>query len=207
MGRERQGRGQGWTGFAAMATALLSSLLFVLAGPTSLGPVDRRRPFLGQPELPSIPGPPGQEGAPSIGSAAASHWKRALVPPPQAPQSPTTWTSGQVPVPVPLRKGSFARLSSILSEVNQALAVEHALYSQQAASEHLSRTKCRVQADLLEVFAGYGAITWNAISRGLRVLQPIDQVFGLDLSSPSTRETIRQRVQKTPAWLVHVAPP
>ena len=98
-----------------------------------------------------------------------------------------------------LRQGLQKRLLGTIKAVRQCLNVEAQLYQQQAAlAQNLRKHRC----DLVEIYGGFANITAEGIAHGLRVLQPVDKVHGIDLDTKKDHEILRRLLRQHKPFLV-----
>ena len=98
-----------------------------------------------------------------------------------------------------LRQGLQKRLLGTIKAVRQCLNVEAQLYQQQAAlAQNLRKHRC----DLVEIYGGFANITAEGIAHGLRVLQPVDKVHGIDLDTKKDHEMLRRLLRQHKPFLV-----
>ena len=79
-----------------------------------------------------------------------------------------------------LKPGKQKRLLGTVRQMKQLWMVELSIYD---GVVQRGRWLRRCKADLIEVYAGHGNITEYAIEKGLRVMQPVDKVFGVELNT------------------------
>ena len=98
-----------------------------------------------------------------------------------------------------LKAGTQKRLSGNCRHLHEALQWEARVYQ---GSVVRSRTMRRYKNDLVEVFAGMGNITAEALSRQLRAIQPIDAVHGVCLDTKEDFKKLTQLLVERCPFLV-----
>ena len=106
----------------------------------------------------------------------------------------------RVPVPgLNHKSGQFKLVQAQVSQVLKTLQAERAVYD--------SRSPPKYSFDLAEVFAGHGNLTFRAPLHGLRPSQPVDALFGWNLSFRDGRSWLWDFLANTPPLLTTLAPP
>ena len=98
-----------------------------------------------------------------------------------------------------LRKGTQKRLLGDIKALRQWLTSEQRVYQQRI---HQARSMRRYGCDLVEIYGGMANITAEALAQGLRVLQPVDQVHGIDIKNKADHEVLRNLLLKRRPFLV-----
>ena len=93
-----------------------------------------------------------------------------------------------------LKPGKQKRLLGTIRQMQQLWMVELSIYDTLVQQ---SRWLRRSKADLVEIYAGHGNISEYALGKGLRVLQPVDKVFGTELN---TKEDFDWLIQSLSYW-------
>ena len=88
-----------------------------------------------------------------------------------------------------MRQGVQKRLLGNVKSMRAGMQMEQKIYAAQA--ERVRHFRLNYKCDLVEVYAGFGNITAEGLSRDLRVLQPIDKVHGISLDSKEDHEQLR----------------
>ena len=78
-----------------------------------------------------------------------------------------------------VKEGRRKRLLGMNRALQKIWTVELSIYD---GVVQRARALRRCRSDLVEIFAGHGHVSQRALERGLRVLQPVDRVFGLELN-------------------------
>ncbi|CAL1163598.1 unnamed protein product [Cladocopium goreaui] len=87
-----------------------------------------------------------------------------------------------------LKSGTRKRLSGNVKQLRQMFSVENKIYE---ARTLRARSLRRYGADIIEIYAGMGNITAEALEQGLRAVQPIDAVHGISLESRADFQQLR----------------
>ena len=98
-----------------------------------------------------------------------------------------------------LRQGTQKRLLGDAKALNAGLQVEQKIYATQVrkAMNFRRQYKC----DLVEVYAGFGNVTAEGLTRQLRVLQPVDKVHGINLETQKDHECLRELLKRRRPFL------
>ena len=88
-----------------------------------------------------------------------------------------------------LKTGVRKRLSGNVKALRQLFDVERRA---QSFHVHQARALRRHRLDVVEIYGGFANITAEALSRGLRAAQPVDQVHGVRLDRPADHDRLRR---------------
>ncbi|CAK9000573.1 Retrovirus-related Pol polyprotein from transposon RE1 (Retro element 1) (AtRE1) [Includes: Protease RE1 [Durusdinium trenchii] len=102
-----------------------------------------------------------------------------------------------------LKPGKQKRLLGTIRQMQQLWMVELSIYD--TLVQH-SRWLRRSKADLVEIYAGHGNISEYALGKGLRVLQPVDKVFGTELNTKKDFDWLTQSLSYWKPLLTVVEP-
>ena len=98
-----------------------------------------------------------------------------------------------------LRDGVRKRLAGNCKQLSQLLVTEAQVYQDRTQRSRILR---RHSFDLVEIYAGMANISAEALSQGLRVLQPVDLVHGLKLETRKDHEMLREILKDRKPFLV-----
>ena len=98
-----------------------------------------------------------------------------------------------------MKKGTQKRLLGDIKSMRQWLTMETRAYESHVLRARLVR---RYKCDVVEIYGGFANITAEAISRGLKALQPVDKVYGIPLNSRADHERLRGFLLKHRPFLV-----
>ena len=88
-----------------------------------------------------------------------------------------------------LRSGTQKRLLGTAKDIYQAYKLENDIYTNR--SYEARRLRQHYGCDLCEVYGGYANITAEALHQGLRAVQPVDAVHGIQLQTKEDHELLR----------------
>ena len=102
-----------------------------------------------------------------------------------------------------MRPGRQKRFLHTAKSLRQIWMVENTIYYNLVQSNRVLR---RCKADLLEVYGGHANITRYAQKVGLRALQPVDKIYGINLSTRDDFQQFRQLVRRHRPFLTVFEP-
>ena len=88
-----------------------------------------------------------------------------------------------------MRSGTQKRLLGTAKDIYQAYKLENDIYTNR--SYEARRLRQHYGCDLCEVYGGYANITAEALHQGLRAVQPVDAVHGIQLQTKEDHELLR----------------
>ena len=102
-----------------------------------------------------------------------------------------------------MKPGRQKRLLGTVKALRRIWMVEHTIYHNMTQSNRRLR---RHKVDLVEIYGGHANITARALECGLRALQPIDKVHGINLDTHEDHVWLRSLMRKWSPFLTLIEP-
>ena len=99
-----------------------------------------------------------------------------------------------------LRAGQKKRFLGNTKAIHSLLNVEQEIYLTRTVQAN--RFRQQFACDIVEIYGGFANITAEALRSGLRAVQPVDRVHGIDLTTRQDHERLRQLLLRRRPYLI-----
>ena len=102
-----------------------------------------------------------------------------------------------------MKPGKQKRLLGSVRALRHVWMVEHSIYNNIV---HCNRKLRRHKVDLVEIYGGHANVTARALECGLRALQPIDKIHGINLQTKKDHQWLRSMLRQWSPFLTLIEP-